>query len=114
MLEPAFYTAISRSNSQILPVRRSRSSISRKRKSFVERFLFTFGTKKGFKRLKKATQNLFAFVSMIVVGVAGGISLIGSMLGRRRQRIRIASMRRRSGALVCLVLISAQVSAKAV
>lgn len=114
MLESAFYTAISRSNSQTLPVRRSRSSISRKRKGFVERFLFTFGAKKRFKRLKKPTQNLFAFVSMIVVGVAGGISLIGSMLGWRRQRIRIASMRRRSGALVCLVLIFAQVSAKAV
>jgi hypothetical protein len=66
-------------NSANPPVRRSRNSISRKRKSFVEKFLFTFGTKKGFKRLKKATQNFFAFVSMIVVGVAGVISLIASI-----------------------------------
>jgi hypothetical protein len=69
------------SNSAILPVRRSRNSVSRKRKSVVEVFLFTFGTEKEFERLKKATQNFFAFVSMIVVGIAGVISLIGSILG---------------------------------
>jgi len=64
-----------------LSVRRSRNSTSRKRKSFIEIFLFTFGTKKGFKRLKKVTRNFFTFVSMVVISVAGVISLIGSMLG---------------------------------
>ena len=39
---------------------------------------------------------------------------VKSLPGRRRQRIRIASLRHRSGALVFLMLISAQVSAKAV
>ena len=73
--------ATQHSRSAILPARRSRNGISRKRKTTAENFLYTFGTKKGFKRLKRATQNFFAFVSMIVVGVAGVISLIGSMLG---------------------------------
>jgi hypothetical protein len=68
-------------NSADLPVRRSRTGISRRRKTVVEKFLHTFGTKKGFKRLKRATQNFFAFVSMIVVGVAGVITLIGRVLG---------------------------------
>jgi len=67
-------------SSAIQPVRRTRNNSSRKRKSFVERFLFTFGTKR-FKRLKKATQNFFAYVSVIILGVAGVIYLIKSMLG---------------------------------
>jgi hypothetical protein len=58
------------------PVKRSRNGISKKRKSFAARFLFTFGTEKGFERLKKVTQNFFEFVSMVVLGVAGVIALI--------------------------------------
>jgi hypothetical protein len=67
-------------SSAILPVKRSRNNTSRKRKSFVEKFLFTFGTDRGFERLKKATENFFEFVSMVVLRVAGVIALLVAAL----------------------------------
>jgi len=67
------------------PVKRSRNSISKQLKSlwqnFWQKFVFTFGTKRGYKRLKKITQRFFAFVSMLVVGIAGLITLIGALFG---------------------------------
>jgi hypothetical protein len=61
------------------PVKR-RTSSSRSN-TLTERFLFTFGTQKEFRKLTKATQNLFAYISTIIVGVAGIIALVASILG---------------------------------